>query len=327
MPSGRRFIVTIDSRPVTQPDMEFTASFFQRRLRHILAAEGDSVRGHAEVRRPAAFGFSRRRARPIAEHAPASFSTRVAGLSRSIDELVLDYGRSQHGKPETATTPAAVAIAEIDGRLVRAPATDWKRVCYYLMSGGLDPALARFFRANLSSGSTFVDIGASLGAYTLLAAGLNSTGVTHSFEADAEAYAWLLRNVEDAGFGGDRVQPKRLSIAGPGNAAVDDLIPSGQKVDMVRIGGPSGILETLLGMRRICPENAACRIVVDFCAALHIGSLDLDSTVAEIERIGFTVQRIDSGTGEPTPLLRDDLRGAFSINLLLQQGRNMQWSR
>jgi hypothetical protein len=321
--------------------MEFTESFFQRRLSHIITATADRTAGHADPRtgrEPVAFRFSRKRQRRAEGASPLSLSSRIAGLTRRVDELVLEYGRSREAAPAGMPLPRIV-IAEVGGHVVWAPASDWKLVCHYLMSGGLDPGLAHFFRRNINPAGVFVDIGASLGAYTILAASLTDfDGVVHCFEADPDGYRWLVRNLDETGFGvAGRVRPKQVRIGNASaddrsefavpTAAVDDLVGSGDRVDFVRIGGYDSISYVLRSMTRVCRENPQCRIVVDYCAALQPRGANLLSIIDDIDSMGFSIQQIDSRTGEVGPLRRGDAGGAFSVHLLLEQGREMRWSR
>jgi FkbM family methyltransferase len=328
--------------------MEFTESLFQRRLSQILAATADWKAGPADPRggrRPVAFRFSRKRQRRVEATSPPSLSSRIASLTRSVDELVLDYGRSRREAAQAGIPLPRIAFAEVDGHVLWAPASDWKLVCHYLMSGGLDPGLAHFFRRNIHPADGFVDIGASLGAYTILAASLTGDdGVVHSFEADPDAYRWLIRNLDETGFGGGgRVRPKQVWIGAvlpemPSTAddradfpvptaAVDDLVGFGERVDFVRIGGCYAISHVLRSMSRVCRENPQCRIVVDYCATLQPRGTNLLSIIDDIESMDFPIQQIDSRTGEIVPLRRGDAAGAFSVHLLLEPRRGIRWSR
>jgi hypothetical protein len=312
--------------------MEFTETFFQQRLSHTLAAMDDPKARPANLRmlpRSHTFQFSRKRRVP--EEGPrTAVLGGISTVTCAIDELVLEYGRSQR--------EAEIAIAEVEGYLIWAPASNWKLVSYYLMSAALDPGLESFFRRNIRPGGTFLDIGASLGAYTVLAAILTGeNGVVYSFEAAPEEYRWLTRNLARTGFNtGCRIRPQQVWIgqiastaedtpdSSAQNAQIDELVSSGSRVGCMRIGGHFAIVDVLKGMRRVCDENFQCRIVVDYCAALHPPGTNLLSIIDEIGRMGFSMHRIDSRTGEIAPLNRCDAIGAFSINLLVEQRTEMQ---
>jgi precorrin-6B methylase 2 len=296
--------------------MEFTESLFQRRLAHVLAAWSDRKRAPPQ---PIAFRFSRKRAANISAR-PNAFAV-VQRLNADLRELVMEYARVQTGW-HSGGPAAGVPFAEVDGHVLWAPASDWKLLCHYLISAALDPALAGFLRAKLKPGSVFLDIGASLGAYTVLAAGLTGLGgAVLSFEGMPQAYRWLVRNLADAGYGTDgRVRVREGWIA-----EASDTFALGPAIDLVRVGGTCPALEVLRSLEGICKLNPECRIVVDYCAALQPVTVPLSVIVAEMEQIGFSIQQIDRRTGALAPLQHDKTLSEFSAALVLEQHEGMSW--
>jgi hypothetical protein len=277
--------------------MEFTESFYERRLSHILTAVTGAAVSRAERRRRGVSAGSFGRKRRENSRQAATLPGRVAALSHAVDALVIEHG--------SKTSIDSVPIAEIGRSAVLAPASDWKRVCYYMMSGALDPALTDFLYSALTPGSVFLDLGASLGAYALLAAELVRDGMVFALESDPEARHWLLRNLSD--FGGN------VRIAGDPLHA-DEVVEPGRRVDVARIGATAAIMDAIAGMRRIRADNPRCRIVVDYCAALHPGGPAPDIAEA-LTRSGFCVYKLDHGVA-PSPA--GSIAGAFSACLLLE---------
>jgi FkbM family methyltransferase len=67
--------------------------------------------------------------------------------------------------------------------------------------GASEPGLANFIRGFLNPGMVFVDVGAHLGEYTVLAASIvGDSGHVHAFEARPDTFDILTRNVEINGF-------------------------------------------------------------------------------------------------------------------------------
>lgn len=65
----------------------------------------------------------------------------------------------------------------------------WREHCY-------EPHLSRLFRENLRPGDTFVDVGANIGYFTLLAcACVGPRGQVHSFEPNSDTFQALEQNV------------------------------------------------------------------------------------------------------------------------------------
>jgi hypothetical protein len=300
--------------------MDFNQSFFERRLAHVLStmqartAPPDNG-GRGPLR------FSRRGPRPPAEiPTPASLAERISALAGELDRLVREYARARRDQPL-----ARIAVAEVEGHLVWSPASDWKLACYYQMAGGLDPGLAQFLRGAIRPADVFLDLGASLGAYTLLGAALTGDqGVVHSVEDAPEAYHWLRENVQAAGSPlAGRVRLEKLRI--PSERTVDQVIGPGERVDWARIGGNYPVADVLGGMARVCRENPHCRIIVDYCAALHPLGPNLGTTIDALARMGFLISRIDKakvGALEPGGGGAE----AFSAILLLEQGPEMRWT-
>jgi FkbM family methyltransferase len=71
-------------------------------------------------------------------------------------------------------------------------------ISYHLFANGMyEPAVVRLLQATLDEGSTFLDIGANVGAHTLLASDLvGSSGRVIAVEPSPRAHAFLSSNVE-----------------------------------------------------------------------------------------------------------------------------------
>lgn len=69
------------------------------------------------------------------------------------------------------------------------------------LKGVYEPATTAVFRETLKPGMTVVDVGANVGYYTLLAAGLvGEKGRVYAFEPEPENYALLVKNVQANGY-------------------------------------------------------------------------------------------------------------------------------
>lgn len=316
--------------------MQFTESFFQRRLSHAVTAFSgrESIPDRSTINRgPILFRFSRRR--DERERHGSREPNSVIGRPQCTESMGAGESRLKSDWP-TSDVPR-VRIAEIDGVILWAPASDWKQLCYNMMAGALSPGLDCFLRRYLGPGQVFLDIGAAFGVYTVLAATLTGEkGLVHSFEAAPGEYLWFLRNLHENGFlGGNRILPKLVWLGDPNikcpfrssgpTAQVDDLVPPSQHVDVIRIGGHYDVLGVLMGMHRICRENSHCQIVLEYCAGLQPFDVDLLAIWRVLNRMGFQIQRIDDG-GEAGPCREEEIRDAFSANLLLRPGSQMQWN-
>jgi FkbM family methyltransferase len=81
-----------------------------------------------------------------------------------------------------------------------------------IMAGLFEPSETQATVESLRRGDTFVDVGANVGYYTLLAARLvGQEGRVFAFEPDPESFALLERNVRLNGFGNVVLEPKAVS--------------------------------------------------------------------------------------------------------------------
>ncbi|QLQ13833.1 MAG: FkbM family methyltransferase [Brevundimonas sp.] len=80
------------------------------------------------------------------------------------------------------------------------------------LAGNYEPQETRFVLQTLAPGDVFVDIGANLGWFTILAADrVGSAGQVHAFEPGSLTRGLLQRSVDDNGFG-DRVQIHSVAL-------------------------------------------------------------------------------------------------------------------
>src|SRR6185437_199718 len=273
--------------------MQFTPSFFQTRLEHLLKVAS---------KRPA--GPSRRRivmrAGRQASTPPPSLAARTDALSRQVRKLALQFGKAN-------SSPPRVAIATVGGRALWAPAENWKRVCHFMLSAAPDPGVLAYLARNLSAGADFVDLGAGLGAYALAAAEIHGDGVIHACESDPEAFGWLSKNVRAAGR--VRAYPAVFPEA---------LETAGREVGLVRVGGSAPVGHVLTAMAEILRLNPQCRVVVEYCQTLHGGAAVLDGLIAQGRALGRRPLRV-GGDGNAGELRPHEIAGAFSLNIVWER--------
>jgi len=149
-----------------------------------------------------------------------------------------------------------------------------------------EPHLTRRLRALLGPGAVFVDIGANIGFFTLLAAArVGPKGRVHAFEARADNLALLRRSVEDNGFTNVEVHQCAVSdragslaffasgtwysngrIVGddePGSerlprvpaVTLDEALAEAPRVDVVKMDIEGAEARALAGMRRLLQRH------------------------------------------------------------------------
>jgi len=115
------------------------------------------------------------------------------GLLGGAERLLLRIG------PVVVRPPkAAVDITLLDGLRLNVPAG--YPSARTLAAGLYEPEVSRLIRDSLSDGMTFLDLGANVGYYTLIASRLvGPTGTVYAFEPDPEVFKQLICNVEANG--------------------------------------------------------------------------------------------------------------------------------
>jgi len=95
--------------------------------------------------------------------------------------------------PDAAGAAIEVAVGEVRFRVAPEPDARYGAFWPLLSSGEFEPATVAVLSSRLRSGTTFVDVGAWIGPFTLLAAALGARVV--AYEPDPAAFAVLARNV------------------------------------------------------------------------------------------------------------------------------------
>jgi len=222
-----------------------------------------------------------------------------------------------------------------------------------MFRGQWEPSETRWFLKGLKEGDTFVDVGANVGYYTLIAAKLvGPTGRVYSFEPDPESFAILERNVRLNGFRNVVLEQKALSneagsiqlylskknrgdhrIYQPKHAApretveveavaLDDYFGSSlPKIALMKIdtqGAEGVIFEGLMGIATGSPD---LRIAMEWWPyGVDSFGFDPEKLIAMITSAGFHFY--DMGwTDAVRPLKRldlDQLRSEYSVKSGLQ---------
>lgn len=198
-----------------------------------------------------------------------------------------------------------------------------------------EPLTRRVIAGFLKPGATFLDVGANIGYYTLLAAGrVGPKGKVHSIECSPETFAVLSENVRRnnlknvslyqvaAARENGELQMNVSAVGlhwlslhenypkteGTGKVArvpakpLDDLIPS--PVDVVKIDAEGVDLEVLQGMPRILRENPRIALVVEWCPGmLSEAGKDPLELPEWLKSAGFTkISVLDEQTDKPMKL-------------------------
>lgn len=219
-----------------------------------------------------------------------------------------------------------------------------------------EPEETNVIRGLLREGDVFVDIGANIGYFTLLASdAVGSTGKVFAFEPDPRNFRLLRKNVEtnrcknvkleakaimeackpltlhlsNINFGDHRVyashddamynhgaQRSEVQVEG---ITLDGYLPAGSRVDFVKMDIQGAEYFALQGMKRVLLENHDVMCVMEFWPhGLREAGASPSALLQELIQLGFVLHRLDHG--QATPAAADEILAVNEdegLNLLL----------
>jgi FkbM family methyltransferase len=276
----------------------------------------------------------------------ANLATRVDSVEAKLAELSLRV------RTPIEVDSSTVAVRTADG-FVLVPRSDTTLLLMLCDAGpeGLEPGTRRLLTRLLVSGMTFVDVGAHIGLLTLAGArAVGTRGRVIALEPTPVTFDLLVRALAINGLS-DRVEahclacgarPERRafhvatvlghsSLLDPAPACLergasrievdvvclDDLLPVGAQVDVVKIDVEGAELDVLAGMTRILRENPDLAIIAEFGPAhLRRAKITPDLWFEAFHVYDLEAYAIDELSGECDRVSREDITAIESVNLL-----------
>lgn len=160
--------------------------------------------------------------------------------------------------------------------------------------GVYEPVETELLKKTLKQGQTFVDVGANIGYYTLLAARLvGPKGRVYAFEPDRSNFSLLVKNVRQNGYTNvvavpravsskSRIQRLYLSESNPGDhqlfdskegrksvevqaVALDNWFKKGkEKIDLIKMDIQGAEAAALEGFKRLMRRNPRLKLITEF---------------------------------------------------------------
>jgi FkbM family methyltransferase len=269
----------------------------------------------------------------------------VQQLHTKVDDVGL---RSRGVVPIDANT---VALRTYDG-FIFVPRSDHLLLVMLLDAGpgGLEPGTRRVLTKFLSPGMTFVDVGAHIGILTLAGArAVGPTGKVLAIEPGPTAFEALRRTVAVSGLtsritalrqaagahqerrtfyvrnvlGHSSITPSDSHSEASSDeievelSPLDDLLPVGERVDLVKIDVEGAELAVLAGMSRIIAENPYLVMIAEFGPShLRATKTDPEYWFASFRNQGFEPLVIDELSGQCRPVDLNELTKIESVNIL-----------
>ena len=235
-----------------------------------------------------------------------------------------------------------------DGYLLL-PTEDLRLLAAMSDGGVLERGTRVVLAALLQPGGTFLDIGAHVGTMTLLGARrVGEGGRVFAIEPLPRLAALLRRNLALNGVA-DRAAVSACA-AGEGDAEallhigevlghssllplddapgaetarvpvrrIDDLVPTGTRIDVAKIDAEGAELQVWRGMRRVLEESPRLAAILEFGPShLARAGVTPEAWLGELQSAGFAAYAIDELTGACRSTTAAALAGTFSTNVLL----------
>lgn len=185
-----------------------------------------------------------------------------------------------------------------------------------LLHGEYEPHTTKLVESLVKPGDVCVDVGASIGYFTLLFAKLSGpTGQVFAFEPTQNQYPYLVENIKQSGYA-SHVQAFNLGawsagaeIKGKVNVgqtekinvvALDSLLtnPIQRKVDFIKIDVDGAEPEVLRGLERTIQANPQLKMVIEYYPK-YIKNLGLDpQAMLDFLDQYFTFEKIEGDYNE-----------------------------
>jgi len=241
----------------------------------------------------------------------------------------LNLRRLRYWSSGTVTIDGLTLHLNPDDRVITSALVNW---------GTWEPAETAVLRRELRPGDTFLDVGANVGYYTLIASKLvGPTGRVIAFEPDPTSFALLKRSVEANGLSNVTLVQKALSDE-PGTiklfldetnkgahkifqygesrrfvevAAVrlDDYLEGHEgRIDLIKIDTEGAEGAILKGMGKTLRRHENTKLLMEFFPKLLDGfGYDAAEVLAGLQSLGFEIRDIDEHKGWTIPISAEEL--------------------
>jgi FkbM family methyltransferase len=272
----------------------------------------------------------------------------LTSLTPILNQKLDDVG--VHVRGPVRIDDATFAVRTGDG-YVFVPESDTQLLLLLMDAGpeGLEPGTRRIIQKLLRPGSKFIDAGAHIGLLTLAAARIvGPAGKITAVEPTPLTSSLLARAIDINGLS-DRVRIESKAagacagrteffihkVLGHNSSydksedshrievdviSLDELIPAGTHIDLVKIDVEGAELDVLQGMTRILAENPQLSIIAEFGPAhLQWSNHSAADWFGTFAAKGFRAEEIDELTGELTPIRGANYPTRESANILFSR--------
>jgi len=269
--------------------------------------------------------------------------------SDDIAKMMIDL--SVKNKTAFAAVPGGVIAILVSDFIMGIPSEEWRFAMFLSLYGHFEPGTEKFFGSLIEKDMTFIDVGANLGIYSLIAGRAGST--VYAYEPTPNIFRILKENIAANGFEvKGNIHPYNLAVADTEkrilfsvykglsghNNMFDDTADrieveavsldhhiTAEKIDIVKIDVEGAEYFVLKGMAEIISRNTDIKIILEF-APTHISKAGISPIefIRFIKQLGFDIALIDGETGVLSRIENEKLISVYSENLFLARSHIMQ---
>ena len=214
-----------------------------------------------------------------------------------------------------------------DGHTVSVNTSDFGVAFELQASGGYEKETMEYCKRALKPGMTFVDVGANIGLFTLVAArAVGPEGHVYAFEPDSGNADLLEKNVRQNGYDNVKIIRKAVSDCSgsctlfqsgfnPGDhrtynvsksrkavliesISLDEYFKFGTQIDMIKIDIEGSEESALKGMQRILNDNPHLQMIIEcWPSELRAAGTDPLEIFQSLEKREFSLSFIDDAAG------------------------------
>ena len=237
--------------------------------------------------------------------------------------------------------PTGIIEVTGDGHTFYINAADTGLTPPLLMHGEFAPTETALFKKLLQPGMVFVDIGANIGFFTLLAArAVGNTGKVYAFEPGEEHFILLEKNAQKNEYT-NIITVKKAASDSIGTASfylqndnlcahsllpdesstevtvetttLDEYFKTNNKVDVIKVDVEGAEPKVMAGMKQVIAANHKMALLTEFFPdALRESGIDPRSYLQDIIDLGFMLYRVDEDLQKNLSRITVDMLPAIS---------------
>lgn len=287
-------------------------------------------------------------------------------MQRDLQALVLRLDRLEQYSDAAARRvaipcEAGETLIKTEVGFLLCPSGDHSLLVRLLESGEIEAGTRRLIQKLLKPGETYVDVGAHIGAYTLAAArALQGRGKIFAFEPFEPARKMLEKSalinglsplvevhqvaISDAAgwrqlkLGGSSTQHSFYQPELPAGhprmyvdvplARLDQVIPVGQRVDLLKIDVAGAELEVLTGSEAFLVANPDLALLVEFAPSqLRRADQSIEQWLERFSQLGLIWRLVNPMTGVLEECSADELAQVARVKLFFAKPESLAWAR